>query len=98
MVYVLVDRGDNIVDRKDLSDDIGVGGARNFFVGRKQIDEKKFDDLWKVMTYKKYKELEEMYTRKPSSEQSPSGYTGYIRWWEDEEEYLDLETTTRKRK
>ena len=41
MVYVLVDRGDNIVDRKDLSDDIGVGGARTFFIGRKQIDENK---------------------------------------------------------
>ena len=47
MVYVLVDRGDNIVDRKDLSDDIGVRGARTFFVGRKQIGEKEFDELIK---------------------------------------------------
>ena len=91
MVYVLVDRGDNIVDRKDLSDDIGVGGARTFFVGRKQIGEKEFDELWKVMSYKKYREIEEMYTRKPSSEQSFRSYSGYIRWWEDEENYLDLE-------
>ena len=91
MVYVLVDRGDNIVDREDLSDDIGVRGARTFFIGRKQIDETEFDELWKVMTYKKYKELEEMYTRKPSSEQSFRSYPGYIRWWEDEENYLDLE-------
>ena len=91
MVYVLVDRGDNIVDRKDLSDDIGVGGARTFFIGRKQIDEKKFDDMWSVMSYKKYKELEEAHTRKPSSEQSFRSHPGYVRWWEDEEEYLDLE-------
>ena len=90
MVYVLVDRGDNIVDRKDLSDDIGVRGARTFFVGRKQIGEKEFDELWKVMSYKKYREIEEMYTRKPSSEQSFRSYSGYIRWWE-EENYLDLE-------
>ena len=91
MRYVLVDRYDNIVDKKDLSDDIGVRGARTFFIGRKQIDETEFDELWKVMTYKKYKELEEMYTRKPSSEQSFRSYSGYIRWWEDEENYLDLE-------
>ena len=91
MVYVLVDKGDNIVDRKDLSDDIGVRGARTFFVGRKQIGEKEFDELWKVMSYKKYREIEEMYTRKPSSEQSFRSYSGCIRWWEDEENYLDLE-------
>ena len=58
---------------------------------RKQIDEKKFDDMWSVMSYKKYKELEEAHTRKPSSEQSFRSYPGYVRWWEDEEEYLDLE-------
>ena len=91
MKYVLVDRYDNIVDKKDLSDDIGVRSARTFFIGRKQIGENEFDVLWKVMTYKKYKELEEMYTRKPSSEQSFRSYPGYIRWWEDEENYLDLE-------
>ena len=37
MVYVLVDRNDKIVDKKDLSD-IGINGARTFFIHRKQID------------------------------------------------------------
>ena len=91
MEYVLVDVIDNIVDKKDLSDDIGIGGAKTFFMGRKQIDKKEFDKLWKVMSYKKYLQLEEVYTRKPSSEQSFRSYPGYIRWWEDEEGYLDLE-------
>ena len=39
MKFVLVDRGDNIVDRVDLQD-VGVKGARTYFVGRKQMDEK----------------------------------------------------------
>ena len=43
------------------------------------------------MTYREYKRLEEAHTRKPSSEQSFRSYPGYIRWWEDEEGYLDLE-------
>ena len=92
MEYVLVDRDDNIVDRKDLSD-IGINGARTFFIHRKQIDKKVFDELWKVMSYKEYLQLEEAHTRKPSSEQSFRSYPGYIRWWEDEDNYLDLEKT-----
>ena len=91
MEFVLVDRNDNIVDKKDLSDDIGVAGATTFFVKRKQIEYEKFIQLWKVMSYKEYKRLEEAHTRKPSSEQSFRSYPGYVRWWEDEEEYLDLE-------
>ena len=34
MEYVLVDRNDNIVGRKDLSD-IGINGARTFLGGSK---------------------------------------------------------------
>ena len=90
MEYVLVDRGDNIVDRKDLSD-VGINGARTFFMGRKKMEKEEFDKLWKVMTYTYYKEQERVFTRKPSSEQSFRSYPGYVRWWEDEEDYLDLE-------
>ena len=49
MKYVLVDREDNIVDRVELTSDIGLSGARTFFVGRKQIESEKFDQIWKVM-------------------------------------------------
>ena len=90
MIYVLVDNDFEIVDRKDLSD-IGINGARTFFIHRKQIDKEEFNTLWKVMSYKEYLQLEEAHTRKPSSEQSFRSYPGYIRWWEDEEGYLDLE-------
>ena len=81
MEYVLVDRNDNIVDKKDLSD-IGINGARTFFIKRKQIVEESFDKLWKVMTKKEYNRIEEAHMRKPSSQQ--------IEWWK-EEDYLDLD-------
>ena len=57
MKYVLVDRGDNIVDRVELTSDIGLSGARTFFVGRKQIESEKFDQIWKVMTETEYRRL-----------------------------------------
>ena len=54
MKYVLVDIGDNILDKVDLASGIGVQGAKTFFLGRKQIDKKEFDNLWKVMTKEQY--------------------------------------------
>ena len=50
MKYVLVDRKDNIVDMAELTSDVGLSGARIFFVGRKQIESEKFDQIWRVMT------------------------------------------------
>ena len=37
MKYVLVDNNDNVVDRVDLESEVGISGARTFFIGRKQI-------------------------------------------------------------
>ena len=54
MKFVLVDRGDNIVDRVDLQD-VGINGARTYFVGRKQIESEKFDQIWRVMTETEYR-------------------------------------------
>ena len=34
--------------------DVGVNGARTYFIGRKQIDAESFDKLWKVMTETDY--------------------------------------------
>ena len=50
MKYVLVDKGDNIVSTVDLQWDVGVSGARTYFLGLKKVDKKEFDNLWKVMT------------------------------------------------
>ena len=76
MKYVLVDRYDNIVDTKDLSDDVGVKGARTFFVGRKQIPYENFIQLWKVMTEDEYVVKQ---AKKP------------IEWWIEDKEITDSE-------
>ena len=57
MKYVLVDQEDDIVDRVGLTSNVGVSGARMFFIGRKQIDAKEFDKLWRVMTEESYTRL-----------------------------------------
>ena len=43
MKYYLVNKLDEIVTKVDLSDDIGLTGARTYFIGIKQIDDKEFD-------------------------------------------------------
>ena len=50
MKYVLVDKFDNVIDTKDLSDDIGDKGAMTYFVKKKQISYENFIQVWKVMT------------------------------------------------
>ena len=57
MKYVLVDQENDIVDRVGLTSNVGVSGARTFFIGRKQIDAKEFDKLWRVMTEESYTRL-----------------------------------------
>ena len=46
MKYVLVDKGDNIVSTIDLASNVGISGAKTYFVGVKRIDPKEFDKLW----------------------------------------------------
>ena len=79
MKYVLVDNFGNVVDKKDLSDEIGVSGARTYFKGVKHIDNKGFNKLWRVMTEPDY-----------NSEKFQS-YPGYIKWWKEEKEIIDEE-------
>ena len=81
MKYVLVDNFDNVVDKKDLSDEIGLNGARTYFLGIKRIDSKEFDKLWKVKT--------ESAHLKGTVERTD--YPGYIRWWEEDKEITDSE-------
>ena len=79
MKYVLVDNFDNVVDKKDLSGEIGISEARTYFKRVKQIDNKGFNKLWKVMTEPDY-----------NSEKLQS-YPGYIKWWKEEKEITDEE-------
>ena len=48
-----MNKHDEIVDKVDMSD-VGINGARTYFIGRKQIDAESFDKLWKVMTETEY--------------------------------------------
>ena len=80
MKYVLVEiKSKEIVTKVELASEVGLSGARTYFKGIKQIDNKSFNKLWKVMTESDYnsKKLQ----RNP----------GYIKWWEDENSNLDIE-------
>ena len=95
MKFVLVDKGDNIVDRVDLQD-VGVNGARTYFVGRKQIESEKFDQIWRVMTEEHYHNqytasLQNKYDRtfKNNLYNRQMGKRKY-EWWKDDD-YLDID-------
>ena len=78
MKYVLVDKYDNILTTVDLSDDIGVTGARTYFIGLKRIDEKEFDKLWKVMSRDQYDNI-----FKTTLQDRQLGKRKY-EWWKEE--------------
>ena len=80
MKYVLVDNFGNVVNKKDLSDDIGARGARTYFKGIKNIDDEGFDKVWKIMVEDKRGRLRKI---------ERIDYPTYIRWWEDEPTNLD---------
>jgi len=79
MKWVLVDKGDNIIDKVELDSNYDNKAAKMFFVGRKQIDEKEFDKLWKVMSSTDY-------DRKFRA----SLQNRQVEWWK-EDEYLDID-------
>ena len=79
MLYVMIDKNYEIVDKVDMSD-VGVNGAKTYFVGRKKIDEESFDKLWKVMTEKEY-----------DIQYKASLQNKQYEWWKEEETYLDAD-------
>jgi len=81
MKYVLVDKIDNIVDRVELGSEVGISGAKTFFVGRKKIDEKEFDKLWKVMTEEHYDTQKDLTNR----------LNKQYEWWKEDKEITDSE-------
>jgi hypothetical protein len=82
--YVLVDKGDNIITTADLASNVGLSGAKTYFRGIKRIDQKEFDNLWKVMTRNEYDKRLEIGLRKPSSH-------GQVEWWKEDKEITDSE-------
>jgi hypothetical protein len=81
MKCVLVDKGNNIIDRIELGNEVEMSTrAKIFFLKRKQIDEKEFDSMWKVMT-------EEQYNTQHTELLQNKQYE----WWKDEPTYLDID-------
>ena len=76
MSYVLVNRFDEIVHTCESE---SLNEAKDFFISVKKIDEKKFDNLWKVMKRDEYDTNLKNAVRKPSS-------VGYQWWREDRDE------------
>ena len=79
MKYVFVDKGDNILENVDLGSDVGVSGAKTYFLKSKGIDKKEFDNMWKVMTQKQY-----------DTQFKSSLHNRQIEWWK-EDDYLDID-------
>ena len=57
MKWLLVNKFDEIVDTCEIASGVGVSGAKTYFMGRKQIEEKAFDNLSKVMSSERYDAL-----------------------------------------
>jgi|TARA_R100000030_G_scaffold91725_1_gene76986 molybdenum cofactor biosynthesis enzyme MoaA len=78
--YVLVDKYDNIITSVDLASNVGLSGAKTYFVGIKQIDENEFDKLWKVMSEKDY-----------DLQFKASLQNRQYKWWEEDKAITDDE-------
>ena len=52
MKWLLVNKADEIVGKCEIGSGVDVSGAKTYFMGIKQIEEKEFDKLWKVMSEK----------------------------------------------
>jgi len=82
--YVLVDNTHDVVLSVELASNVGLTGAKTYFLGVKKLEKKEFDKLWKVYTKTEWDNIQYAYKRPPSS--SPNRA-----WWKEEESYLDLE-------
>ena len=81
MKYVLVDKIDNIVDRVELGSEVVISGAKTFFIGRKKIDEKEFNNIWKVMSEEDYDIQSKLANRRNKQ----------YEWWKEDKEITDSE-------
>ncbi len=85
MKYVLVDKYDNINTSVELASNVGVSGAKTYFIGIKKLDEKKFDGLWRVMTREEYD-----IQFKANLQNRQMGKLKY-KWWEEDKQITDDE-------
>jgi len=86
MKYLLVSKHtDEIVDKVDLESEVGVTGAKTYFVGIKRLEEQEFTKLWNVMTEDQWNT-----TFKNNLQNRQMGKRKY-EWWKDDEEWLDID-------
>ena len=79
MKYVLIDRGDNVVDKIEISGELS--DAKEFFLKRKKIEIKEFNNLWKVMTEEQYDTQEDLNNRQNKQ----------YEWWREDKAIVDEE-------
>ena len=80
MKWVLVNNMDEIVDTCEIASEVGVSGAKTYFMGIKRLKGKKFDNLWRVMSQEKY-----------DLQFKASLQNRQIDWWKDDQSYLDID-------
>lgn len=90
MKYYLVNKLDEITDKVEMSDSVGLNGARTYFIGRKQIETQEFDKLWKVMS------RDEWNTNFKNNLQDRQMEKMKYEWWKSEETYLDIDAPITK--
>ena len=78
MKYYLVNKLDEIADKVEMSDNVGLNGARTYFIGRKQIETQEFDKLWKVMS------RDEWNTNFKNNLQDRQMGKMKYKWWEED--------------
>ena len=82
---MLVDKYDNITTSVDLASNVGLSGARTYFVGIKRIDEEEFDKLWRVMSEENY------HIQFKASLQNRQMDKLKYKWWEEDKAIVDDE-------
>ena len=85
MKYVLVDKHDCITTSAEIASNVGLSGAKTYFVGIKQIDEEEFDKLWRVMS------KDEWDTQFKLGLQGRQNEKLKYKWWEEDKQIVDEE-------
>ena len=80
MKWVLINNMDEIVDTCEIASEVGVSGAKTYFMGIKRLKGKEFDNLWRVMSKEKY-----------DIQFKVSLQNRQIEWWKDDQSYLDID-------
>ena len=81
MKWLLVNKADEIVCKCEIGSGVGGSGAKTYFMGVKQMEEKEFDKLWKVMSEQYYNTQKDLANREGKQ----------YEWWKDDEGWLDID-------